>query len=141
MTVKLNNPFKISELISSVNNIIDTKQDSLTAGNNIVIENNVISANTSTIKVGYLAPFSSAKTGWLLCDGSKVLIENYQDLYNVIGNTYGDSGDMTLFCLPNFTTIPQIYILYQTNYIPTDSLLSEISNNQLILGTQYNYWA
>jgi len=39
-------------------------------------------------------------TGFLLCDGSEVKIDDYSDLYAVIGTTYGQS-DSTTFCLPD----------------------------------------
>jgi microcystin-dependent protein len=40
--------------------------------------------------------------GWLLCDGSTLLISNYQELFNMIKNTYGGDGVIN-FNLPNFS--------------------------------------
>lgn len=42
------------------------------------------------VPVGSILPFAgtSAPEGYLLCDGSEVLISNYPDLYNIIGFTY-----------------------------------------------------
>lgn len=43
----------------------------------------------------------SAPDGWLICDGSQVLKSIYSDLYNIIGNTYGNASDLNYFVLPN----------------------------------------
>lgn len=43
---------------------------------------------------------SSAPSGWLMCDGSSLLREDYLDLFAIIGTTYG-SVDGTHFTLPN----------------------------------------
>lgn len=40
--------------------------------------------------------------GWLLCNGATLLIQDYLDLYNMIGTTYGGNGT-TNFILPNFS--------------------------------------
>lgn len=46
---------------------------------------------------------SFVPTGWLKCDGSTLTISEYQDLYEVVGKTYGGDGSTT-FGLPNLTT-------------------------------------
>lgn len=38
---------------------------------------------------------------WLICDGSTLLINDYQDLFNLIGNIYGGDG-LTTFMVPDF---------------------------------------
>lgn len=43
----------------------------------------------------------SAPEGWLLCDGSEVLKNNYLDLFNIIQNTYGIASNSDYFVLPN----------------------------------------
>lgn len=56
----------------------------------------------NTIPVGVIIPFSGNGTPngrWLLCDGRIVKREDYQDLYNVIGRTYG--GNAEVFLLPD----------------------------------------
>jgi microcystin-dependent protein len=44
--------------------------------------------------LGTILPFASESvpTGWMLCDGSEVPISEYQELFDVIGTTYG-AGD------------------------------------------------
>jgi microcystin-dependent protein len=42
---------------------------------------------------------ATAPTGWALCDGSPLLVANYQALFNAIGYSYGGSG--STFNLPN----------------------------------------
>ena len=44
--------------------------------------------------IGTVLPFAteSVPEGWMLCDGREVAIEEYQELYNLIGTTYG-AGD------------------------------------------------
>lgn len=43
------------------------------------------------VPIGAILPFAGANapSGYLLCDGSEVEIVKYQDLYDVLGNTYG----------------------------------------------------
>ena len=38
--------------------------------------------------------------GWLLCDGSEISRNQYRDLFNVIGTTYGDGDEISTFLLP-----------------------------------------
>jgi microcystin-dependent protein len=46
----------------------------------------------SRTPIGTIVAFAGtiAPTGWLICDGSEVLVAAYTDLFNVIGYTYGD---------------------------------------------------
>jgi microcystin-dependent protein len=44
---------------------------------------------------------ASAPAGWLFCDGSEVLQNDYLDLFNVIQNNYGTASVSTNFVLPN----------------------------------------
>jgi len=50
----------------------------------------VLFEHVATIPIGTILPFAGSKvpTGYLLCDGSEVLIATYSDLYSVIGYTY-----------------------------------------------------
>lgn len=39
--------------------------------------------------------------GWLLCDGRELLISDYPELYNAIGDIYGTASDTNHFVLPD----------------------------------------
>jgi microcystin-dependent protein len=49
-----------------------------------------IFSNVATVPIGTILPYAgqAAPRGYLLCDGSEVLIRDYTDLYNLIGYTY-----------------------------------------------------
>ena len=63
---------------------------------------NLLSFKSSFIAVGMILPYPSLNLpeGFLSCDGSELLISDFEDLYDVIGKTFG-SSDSTTFCLPN----------------------------------------
>ena len=44
---------------------------------------------------------SEPPDGWLLCQGQEVAKIRYQDLYNVIGESFGTASDNTKFVLPD----------------------------------------
>jgi microcystin-dependent protein len=46
-------------------------------------------------------PTATAPTGWLECDGSAVSRTTYADLFDIIGETYGDGDGSTTFNLPD----------------------------------------
>jgi microcystin-dependent protein len=48
------------------------------------------------VPIGGIMPFagSNIPTGFLLCDGSEILIEKYNSLYSVIGTTYNGSSPL-----------------------------------------------
>jgi len=53
--------------------------------------------------IGEIIAFAGAtspNSDWLQCDGSEYTVDDYPDLYAVIGTTYGSSGD-GLFCVPD----------------------------------------
>lgn len=79
MTEKLQNPFEIGELITAVNSTIDNvneKQDTLIAGTNVTIENNIISAKGSIDNV----------------DGVTAIV-NENDILQVTGMLEKNTGD------------------------------------------------
>ncbi len=57
-----------------------------------------------TIQSGFVYAYvgSTAPDGWLLCDGSAVDRITYEDLFNVIGTTYGIGDGSTTFNLPDY---------------------------------------
>ena len=52
---------------------------------------------------GVVLPYAgnSVPNGFLLCDGQAVSRTRYQNLFDVIGTTYGDGDGITTFNLPN----------------------------------------
>lgn len=44
-------------------------------------------------------------SGWLLCDGSELLIADYPDLYACIGDLYGTASDADHFLLPDYREV------------------------------------
>jgi hypothetical protein len=60
-------------------------------------------SNAPTVPVGAILPYAgtAAPTGYLLCDGSEVAIGSYNDLYNVVGTTFGTGVNPSTFKLPD----------------------------------------
>jgi microcystin-dependent protein len=107
----VNNPNFTGTLTSSSGGSINlTNQNSalsvptITSSTNFTaiptIQNNPI----STRQIGSIKMILTSITpaNYLLCNGQSLPVATYQNLYNVIGNTYG--GNSTTFNLPNFTS-------------------------------------
>lgn len=47
-----------------------------------------------------LFAFGFAPSGWMLCNGASLNVQQYSDLYFFLGTTYGGDGK-TSFCIPN----------------------------------------
>lgn len=65
-----------------------------------------INSNKQLIPVGVIIPFAGDKVpdGYLLCDGTTKLIQDYEKLYSVIGSLYSSSPEQTnYFRLPNLS--------------------------------------
>ena len=71
--------------VEDLTNVVNTKQDKLTAGENITIENNTISAKSGGLPIGseVMVPASSGYVpkGCLLKDGSEYTKEQFPDLW------------------------------------------------------------
>lgn len=67
------------------------------------VEGQLKSNDNYVTPVGSVMCFAgaSAPAGWLFCDGSEVLQNDYLDLFNVIGTIYGTASDSSKFVLPN----------------------------------------
>lgn len=69
----------------------------------MILKNNKrIDGCSDTVPIGSLNPFlgSTAPYGYLLCQGQKVSKTTYKELYEICGNTFGQSTD-TEFYLPD----------------------------------------
>lgn len=84
MTEKLGNPFEITELINTVNDIVDNKQDTLVSGTNIKTINNesILGRGNITIEVGNDAVWG-AITGTL---------SNQKDLQTALNTKAADNA-------------------------------------------------
>lgn len=71
------------------------------AGQALTYMGNAEWSNTSIIEAGFIGTFAGevAPSGWLVADGSSLLVASYQDLFDNIGYRYGGSG--TTFRLPD----------------------------------------
>lgn len=103
----LNNNFqflqdKITELSELITSETSSFSSSVATLNNSV--NELLTYKESFIPTGtiIISQAPEIPNGFLLCDGSEIKIEEYQDLYDVIGTTYGQS-DSTSFCIPDLT--------------------------------------
>ena len=111
-------PTKTSDLTNDSNfvntNDLATKQDVLVSGINIkTINNNSLlgSGNMDlnlstgdTFPIGAFMPFGGGNVpaNWLLCDGSAVSRTTYEDLFSVIGTSFGEGDGTTTFNLPDY---------------------------------------
>ena len=60
---------------------------------------------TYSALVGEIKPYagSSEPIGWLMCDGRAISRNEYQQLFDVIGTTYGVGDDSTTFNIPDLS--------------------------------------
>lgn len=91
---------KITELSSLITSETSSYSSTVATLNKSI--NDLLAMKESFIPTGciILSQVSTVPKGFLLCDGSEVKIEDYEDLYDVIGTTYGQT-DSTTFCLPD----------------------------------------
>ncbi len=92
---------RIDELVTIVNdtkNLVNSSVSSLNA--------NLLSLISNVIPVGTIlvCPSETIPVSTLLCDGSSLLITNYEALYEVIGTTFG-AADSTHFNLPDLRNV------------------------------------
>ena len=67
-----------------------------------LLKSEIEKIKNNTIPIGSIQAFAMAEApdGWLICDGEELLIEPYQELFDVIGYTFGGDG-VTSFCVPD----------------------------------------
>lgn len=82
----------------------EDKTQLLQAINTIVGGGNSGGGSTNAaVPTGTVMPFAggAAPDGFLICDGTVVSVDEYADLFAVIGNTFGQGGTEASFALPN----------------------------------------
>ena len=91
---------KITELAALIKTETSSFSSSVVTLNKTV--NELLQCSDSFIPTGTIIGYQSetVPTGFLVCDGSELKIEEFEDLYKVIGTTYGQT-DSTTFCIPN----------------------------------------
>jgi len=91
---------KITELAALIKTETSSFSSSVVTLNKSV--NELLQCSDSFIPTGTIIGYQSeaVPTGFLICDGSELKIEEFEDLYKVIGTTYGQT-DSTTFCIPN----------------------------------------
>lgn len=105
LSADVNNNFEylddqITGLASDLTTATSSFASQVTILNNTV--QNLLDYRESFIPTGAILPFAggSLPQGFLYCDGSEVLVNDYHDLYTVIGRTFGGS-DSSSFKLPD----------------------------------------
>lgn len=91
---------KITELSALITSETSSYSSTVATLNKSISE--LLSLRESFIPTGTIIISQSPDipSGFLLCDGSELKIEEYQNLYDVVGTTYGQS-DSTTFCIPD----------------------------------------
>lgn len=99
----------ISETKLQNDSISQSKMQDNSVGTAEIIDRNItplkIQLGFNVIPPGCVLPFAGSivpNSSWLLCDGSEKLIADYQELYAVIGDTYGSPTVGTKFKLPDY---------------------------------------
>ena len=66
-----------------------------------------------TLPVGSITEYGidTPPTNWLLCNGQAISRTTYQDLFDIIGTTFGQGDGFTTFNLPNLTDENVYYII------------------------------
>ena len=63
------------------------------------------------------------ESGWILCSGQTLVVNQYQALYSLIGNSYG--GNSTSFAIPNLNQAALFTTPYSQWYIATSGIYPE----------------
>ena len=91
----------------------------ITRNDLIEILNEMIPIDKNAYLIGEIKAYAgnTVPNGWLLCDGSEVLIESYPLLYAIIGGSWGTASDNEHFVLPNLNgRVPVGYDTSQTDF-------------------------
>jgi len=117
-------------LTNQTNQLIELQNEIINLNNelNILIEKNKLVIGSITTTILLIPP-----PNYLFCDGSSLLVSQYQQLYNIIGYNYGGSNGS--FNLPDFRNC---YILGGNNNINNISMSNLFSGNGTV-GATNNY--
>lgn len=105
-----------------------------------------------TLPIGSIVKYgvNTPPTNWLLCNGQAISRTIYQDLFDIIGTTYGQGDGFTTFNLPNLTDEDVYYIIKVkqssgvvatvVDNLNSTSQIDALSANQgKILNEKFNY--
>ena len=95
---------------------LDTgKQDNLTAGTNITIDQNNVISSTCELPIGSGIDYygTTAPENYMFADGSAISRTTYAELFAVIGTTYGTGDGSTTFNLPDKRE--RVSVMYKEN--------------------------
>jgi hypothetical protein len=110
----------INNDITDINNTLTSLQNQINDINNeITTLSNEIVRTTGSIFISFS---TTAPAYSLLCDGSSYLVADYQNLFNVIGYSYGGSG--ISFSVPNMESKFLLGANGSLNGVPASNLLS-----------------
>ena len=86
------NGVTLTEYLDAIANSIDS----------LASTNGVISTAASELPIGTVLPIASEEppSTWVLCDGRELSIEEYSELFNIIGTTFG-AGDSAFWSQVN----------------------------------------
>lgn len=84
----------LTSLINSINNLLKGKQDTLIAGDNITIKNNVISANSSqVVSTDYVSLYKADSIRGITSGELSQSYKNFKDLVVVFSNYVNDENN------------------------------------------------
>jgi microcystin-dependent protein len=80
------------------------QQSELNILGDLNVKGKFTSTSNNILAPGLVIAYVSPKipNGWLLCDGKEYPIISYQNLYNVIERTFGETGNKNTFRVPNY---------------------------------------
>jgi len=98
--IKVYTQTKIEEVIKTLNNKIVYLHSTF----GLFLNKKPLTCDNIELPVGTIVQYAGTTppTGWLICNGSTLLIANYSNLYDVINNIYGSDNSGLTFNLPDF---------------------------------------
>jgi len=89
----------------NANAINDSEEDTNSDGVFNALDCMWVLSNSSSSPIGVILPYAgeNAPGGWMLCDGSELLREEYSILFDLIGESYGSGDGESTFNIPNLS--------------------------------------